>query len=305
MSGVRHEVVDEGSAGQRVDNYLVKVLKGVPKTRIYRILRKGEVRVDGRRVKPTHRLAVGETIRIPPVATAEVIHKRAPAEFVEALEARILAETPEYLAIDKPSGIAVHGGSGIQLGLVETLRSHRGGFLELVHRLDRDTSGVLLLAKTRASLKELHGAFRARATAKRYRLVVHGAWQGGERTVTHRLQRYSATSGERRVRVQHDGQSAQTRFAPLIIGEHVSTLQAELVTGRTHQARVHALAEGHPIIGDEKYMPAPLREARVNADAGRLLLHAESLRFVLGGQRVRLEAPVPDIFRQIQSADRP
>lgn len=299
MGAVRYEVVDAGSVDQRIDNYLVKMLKGVPKTRIYRMLRKGEVRVDGRRVRPTHRLTLGAQVRIPPVTTAAVAAATPPPGYLDALESRILAETDTYLAIDKPAGVAVHGGSGVQLGLIETLRAHRGGFLELVHRLDRDTSGVLLMAKTRDALRTLHAAFRARATGKRYRLIVHGAWQGGRRDATHRLHRYVTPSGERRVRVQHDGRAAHTIFTPLAVRGQLSSLQAELVTGRTHQARVHALAEGHPIVGDDKYLPDRLRDRPVNQQAGRLMLHAESLRIVLNGERLRLTAPVPQVFEEL------
>ncbi len=305
MNAVRHEIVDESSQGQRIDNYLVKILKGVPKTRIYRMLRKGEVRVNGGRVKPTHRLEVGQSVRIPPVDSSERHAASPPPGYVDALERRVIAETDEYLAIDKPSGVAVHGGSGVHLGLIETLRAARGGFLELVHRLDRDTSGVLLMAKKRATLRALHAAFRERATAKRYVLVVHGQWQGGSRTARHRLQRYTTGEGERRVRVQADGQSATTIFTPLAVGRQISTLEAELVTGRTHQARIHALAEGHAIIGDDKYLPEALRSAPVEKIAGRLMLHARSLRVVLDGERIRLSAEVPEIFAKVQGTDSP
>ena len=301
---VRYEVVDDASSGQRIDNYLVKILKGVPKSRIYRMLRKGEVRVDGRRIKPTRRLAEGESVRIPPVASVAAAAAHPPAGYVEALEARIIVETDDYLALDKPTGVAVHGGSGVRLGLIETLRASRSGFLELVHRLDRDTSGVLLLAKSRTALTELHQAFRARATAKHYRLVVHGQWQGGARTVRHRLHRFVTASGERRVRVQDDGRSAQTIFTPLEVNASLSCLQAELVTGRTHQARVHALAEGHPIVGDDKYMPERFRNAEANRRAGRLMLHAESLRIVIGGERVRFSAEVPQAFEALMAGSR-
>ena len=301
---VRYEVVDAASSGQRVDNFLVKVLKGVPKSRIYRMLRKGEVRVDGRRIKPTRRLAAGESVRIPPVVSNAATAARPPAGYVEALEARIITETDDYLALDKPTGMAVHGGSGVRLGLIETLRASRSGFLELVHRLDRDTSGVLLLAKSRTALTELHKAFRERATAKHYRLVVHGQWQGGARTVRHRLHRFVTASGERRVRVQDDGRGAQTVFTPLEVTPTLSCLQAELITGRTHQARVHALAEGHPIVGDDKYVPERLRAAEVNVHAGRLMLHAESLRIVIGGERVRFTAAVPQAFEALMAGSR-
>ena len=297
---VRFLTVEEDGHDQRVDNYLVKILKGVPKSRIYRMLRKGEVRVDGGRAKPTLRLRQGQTVRIPPVVSTQALAQAPPTGYVDALESAVIAETDDYLVIAKPSGVAVHGGSGVRLGLIESLRASRGGFLELVHRLDRDTSGVLMIAKRRAVLRDLHQAFRARQTVKRYRLLVHGQFERPQE-VRLQLARWLTPSGERRVQLSRSGQSAHTSFQPLVSGQQVSTVEAQLHTGRTHQARVHALALGHPIVGDEKYLPDHLVEHPANRAAGRLMLHAHSLGIVLQGERLRFEAPVPGAFERVQT----
>lgn len=301
MSMVRHVVVDAGSTGQRIDNYLIKILKKVPKSRVYRMLRTGEVRVDGKRVQPLFRLEAGQTLRIPPVSGLDDHEApRPPAALVDALRRRVLYECDQFLVIDKPAGTAVHGGSGIAVGLIEALKSDREDFLELVHRLDRDTSGVLLLARSPAALKSLQVAFKTRQVRKFYRAVVVGHLQAKGQVIDVPLQRYLTVSGERRVRPDAEsGQSAMTRITTLTAGEVVTTLRVEILTGRTHQIRVHLASLGHPVVGDDKY-GAP--DADVSKAAGRLLLHAERIEFALDGRDFAFEARVPGVFQLIQES---
>lgn len=299
QTAVTYVQVGEDGDGQRVDNYLLKILKGVPRTRIYRLLRKGEVRVDGKRVAPLVRLQTGQTLRLPPVATSSRTTERPPQAMVDALERRIIAEEEEFLVLDKPAGTAVHGGSGIAVGVIEALGQTRSGFLELVHRLDRDTSGILLLAKTPLALRLLQNAFRQRRVDKRYRVVVHGQWRDRDLLVDRPLTRYLTPNGERRVRVDDAGQSASSRFHLLQEGRGVSTLEVELLTGRTHQIRVHAASVGHPVVGDSKY-GGGMSPATIDVVAGRLLLHAHHIRFVLGERAWEFSATVPASFDNVQ-----
>jgi 23S rRNA pseudouridine955/2504/2580 synthase len=292
--------VDPASNGQRIDNYLIKILKKVPKSRIYRMLRSGEVRVDGKRVQPLFRLVEGQMVRVPPVTGVDEAEEvvRPPTQLVEALQRRILHQDTDLLVLDKPAGIAVHSGSGNALGAVEALKAVMDGFLELVHRLDRDTSGVLLFARSPRVLKSLQLAFRERAVSKIYRAVVHGRLDVHSKQISSPLRRYLSASGERRVRVDDaGGQEANTTVTTLAAGDLVSTLQVEIGTGRTHQIRVHLAELGHPVVGDEKYGE---QDPRLNRLAGRLLLHAERIAFSLDGQSHLYEARVPDVFSIVQ-----
>lgn len=300
MTEVTHAVVGLDGDGQRIDNYLLKLLKGVPRTRIYRLLRRGEVRVDGKRVPPLFRLQTGQTLRIPPVTTATRVMVRPPRAMVESLERRILAEETDFLVLDKPAGTAVHSGSGVTVGVIEALAAGRTGFLELVHRLDRDTSGLLLLAKSPQALRSLQTEFRQRSIGKRYRVVVLGNWTMGDQLVEFALTRFLTPNGERRVRVDSQGQTASSRFRIHQSGQQVSTLIVELLTGRTHQIRVHAAALGHPVVHDNKYGASEGWQQAVNEAAGRLLLHAHELEFEHAGRLWQFEAPVPPLFDEIQ-----
>jgi 23S rRNA pseudouridine955/2504/2580 synthase len=248
------DIEDENDVGQRIDNFLMRRLKGVPKQKIYSILRKGEVRVNSGRVKQTYRLKAQDRVRIPPVATRAEAPVQLNDETEQLLEASILLEDKDFIAINKPYGFAVHGGSSITSGVVEMLRVIRGQpRIELAHRLDRDTSGCLLLCKKRGVLKEVQAAFRERTVKKKYTLIAQGRWPTKTRTIQDRLLRYETDWGERRVRVDAKGQVARTDFQILEAGEHATLLQAALHTGRTHQIRVHAQSQGHPILGDTKY----------------------------------------------------
>jgi 23S rRNA pseudouridine955/2504/2580 synthase len=297
-SATWHEVGEEGAA-QRVDNYLTRLLKGVPKSHIYRILRSGEVRVNSGRVGPEHRLQVGDRLRLPPVRTARRPAAAAPdAPVTPRLANRIIHEDEALLAIDKPAGMAVHGGSGVSVGVIEQLRLERptARVLELVHRLDRETSGVLLVAKKRSALTGLHAQLREGRVEKFYLALVKGRWRNPRQNVTLPLHKYVLQSGERRVRVEAEGQTAQTIFRLQRTLSAYSLLQAELKTGRTHQIRVHLAHLGFPIVGDDKYGDFDLNKRLAKAGLKRMFLHARRMSVVhpVSGRPVTFEAPLAD-----------
>lgn len=298
-SATWHEVGVE-EAGQRVDNYLTKRLKGVPKSHIYRILRSGEVRINSRRVGPEYRVQAGDRLRLPPVRTAKpaATPKHPPAS---RLQAEVLHEDEVLLVIDKPAGVAVHGGSGISRGVIEQLRLERpeARFMELVHRLDRDTSGVLLLAKRRSALTELHRQLREGQVRKYYLVLVKGAWRDGKRSVKLPLNKHVLASGERRVSVAEDGQAAHTVFRLKRGWRDYSLLEAELKTGRTHQIRVHLAHLGFPIAGDDKYGDFALNKLLAKQGLKRMFLHASRavVTHPQTGADLALEAPLPAALR--------
>lgn len=293
---VRYLEIDETRAGQRLDNFLITQLKGVPKSRIYRLLRKGEVRVNRSRARPDYRIEAGDVVRLPPVrqATAEI--KKPDARRFAWLADRILFEDEHLLALDKPAGMAVHGGSGVAVGLIEALRLLRPATrLELAHRLDRDTSGCLLLAKDRQALLALHAQLRAGEVEKRYHALVQGAWRGGTRRVAAALARDRVRAGERKVEVRETGKEAESRITPRQEYKIATLVEIELLTGRMHQARVHAAHIGHPIAGDDKYGDRDFNRRLRRLGLKRLFLHAASLRFrhPAGGGKMHIEAPLP------------
>ena len=292
--------VGDDAEGQRIDNFLLRTLKGVPKSHIYRILRSGEVRVNKARVGPDVRLAPGDVVRIPPVRTA------APAASGRALAVRtfkpaVLHEDDAMIAIDKPAGLAVHGGSGIALGLIEQLRAARpeARFLELVHRLDRETSGVLLVAKKRSALTALHAQLREGEIDKRYLVLVRGTWRDAKRKVDVPLHKYSTLEGERRVRVEESGRESVTIFRrEKTWPDHdppVALLEAELETGRTHQIRVHLAHLGHALAGDDKYGDFAWNRQLAREGLKRMFLHARQLSFShpATGDAMRIASPLP------------
>ncbi len=294
-SATWHEVGVE-EAGQRLDNYLTKRLKGVPKSHIYRILRSGEVRINSRRVGPEYRVQAGDRLRLPPVRTAKpaATPKHPPAS---RLQAEVLYEDDVLLVIDKPAGVAVHGGSGISRGVIEQLRLERpeARFMELVHRLDRDTSGVLLLAKRRSALTDLHRQLREGQVRKFYFVLVKGAWRDEKRNVKLPLNKYVLASGERRVSVSEDGRAAHTVFRLQRGWKDYSLLEAELKTGRTHQIRVHLAHLGFPIAGDDKYGDFALNKLLAKQGLKRMFLHASRavVTHPQTGAEQLLEAPLP------------
>ncbi len=301
--GARVVTITDDEAGQRVDNYLCRVLKDVPKSRVYRMIRRGEVRLNGGRTKPTVKLAADDRLRIPPVRR----EREPPPAFIgsrqlESLEDAILHEDDRLLVLNKPAGLAVHGGSGVSFGAIEALRRLRGSdTLELVHRLDRETSGCLLIAKRRSTLRALHSQLREGAIDKFYRLIVHGLWPRTVGEVDAPLEKYLAGGGERRVRVSDAGRESRTTFTVEAHAPEATLLTAELHTGRTHQIRVHTRHVGHSIVGDEKYATTAELEADRRLPAQRLALHAA--RIVLpatdAGPESVFEAPTPADFERL------
>jgi 23S rRNA pseudouridine955/2504/2580 synthase len=285
---VRHLQVDEESAGQRLDNFLLRCLRGVPKAHLYRVIRSGEVRVNKARAQPDQRLQANDDVRVPPMRVSP--ERVVPASSAQAPVLPVLLEDEHLLAIDKPSGMAVHGGSGIALGVIEQLRAQRplARGLQLVHRLDRDTSGILLVAKKGSALRALQEQFRQRETGKVYLALVGGAWPERLKVIDQPLQRYLLDDGERRVRVASADAEGAQRAITLVRalqrftspdGAPATLLQVTLKTGRTHQIRVHLAQAGHPIVGDSKYGDAAIDRAWARHGLRRLFLHAWRLQF--------------------------
>ena len=291
---VRQVNIGAETSGQRVDNFLLRECKGVPKSHIYRILRSGEVRVNSGRVDATYKLKDGDRVRIPPLRLGE---KAAPSKPPKIIDLPLLYEDEGLIAANKPAGLAVHGGSGISHGVIEQLRAARpeAKFLELVHRLDRDTSGLLLLAKKRSVLTAMHELIRTGQMDKRYLVLVQGKWPAGKQHVKLKLQRYVTGAGERRVSVDDEGRESHTVFELERVCGAYSLLQAQLKTGRTHQIRVHLAHLGFPIVGDDKYGDFELNKRLAKQGMKRMFLHAWKLAFVhpLTGDRLKLEAPLP------------
>ncbi|MGE0347827.1 RluA family pseudouridine synthase [Hydrogenophaga sp.] len=313
---VRHITVDEESAGQRLDNFLIRALKGVPKSHIYRIIRSGEVRRNKGRVSADDRVDAGDVLRIPPIRLSERIEEKI-AHPAPAREFPVLFEDEAFLAIDKPAGVAVHGGSGVSFGVIEQMRQARpqARFLELVHRLDRETSGLLLIAKKKSALKALQDQFRERETGKTYLALVKGAWPARLKVLDQPLHKYLLPDGERRVKVtgkdDPDGMRsvtlvkvAQRLAAPpsLLTGspEGFSLLEVTIKTGRTHQIRVHLASAGHPIAGDDKYGDFELNRQLSRAGLKRMFLHAWRLQLThpVTKSALQLQTELPDELRR-------
>lgn len=302
--GVQWVTVDEDNEGQRVDNFLLAQLRGVPKSIIYRVVRKGEVRVNKGRVKPDTRLKAGDQVRIPPVTRKEKPVQVEPGSRVQGvMEAAVVFENDQMLVVNKPSGIAVHGGSGLSFGLIEVLRSARPAtkFLELVHRLDRDTSGLVMVAKKRSALRYLQDELRQKRIRKHYHALVAGDWSDDVNRVDAPLLRYEMPNGERRVKVDESGKASLTLFRCLRRYEGYTLVEASPITGRTHQIRVHSAWAGHPIAGDDKYMDDVSLKAFRAIGGQRLMLHARALEFTLpvSGEVMCLEAPYDDAFNDV------
>lgn len=296
--------IDAEHAGQRVDNFLITLLKGVPKTMIYRIIRKGEVRVNKGRVKQTTRLHEGDVVRVPPIRQAVRPSIDVQVKRYAFLLNAILYEDEAVLVLNKPSGMAVHAGSGIKIGIIEAMRAIRSDlkYLELAHRLDRQTSGCLVLAKKSSALKSLNEDFKNNSLKnnrldKRYLTLLKGRWQHGERRVTKALNTNAKRHGERHVVIDTKGSYASSIMKPISVGDIASLIEVKLLTGRTHQVRVHALSEGHPVAGDDRYGNADFNKL-VKQENGltRLFLHAAQLSFThpASQKRIKIAAPMPD-----------
>lgn len=302
-SGVQLLEVAPEYAGQRIDNFLRTQLKGVPKTLIYRILRKGEVRVNKGRIKPEYKLQAGDVVRVPPLRLAERDEAAPVAQgLLERLEAAIVYEDKGLIVLNKPAGIAVHGGSGLSFGVIEAFRQLRPDAkeLELVHRLDRDTSGLLMIAKKRSMLRHLHEALRGDGVDKRYMALVRGNWPTSKKRVSAPLLKNNLRSGERMVEVNDEGKEALTEFRVLRrFGEFATLVEASPITGRTHQIRVHTRHAGHAIAGDPKYGDEEFSREIRELGGKRLFLHAYALSLVLpDGTPLRVEAPVDDMWEK-------
>ena len=301
-NAVSYYDVSADEAGQRIDNFLLKTLKGVPKSRVYRLLRRGEVRVNKGRIKPDYKLQSGDQVRLPPVRqAASTTPPTLSPQLAASFEAMLLYEDDGLLVLNKPAGLAVHGGSGIRLGLIESLRQWRpeSRFLELVHRLDRDTSGCVMIAKKRSRLRQLHAQLRQGEIDKRYLALVSGSWPKRKQIVDLPLQKNHLQSGERMVRVDAEGKASRTRFSLQQRLPGASLVEASPITGRTHQIRVHARAAGHPILGDEKYSDEHSALRSRELGLRRLFLHAASLTIPdpQGGSAISVEAPLDDVLQ--------
>lgn len=296
--------ITEDHLDQRLDNFLLARLKGVPKSAIYRMIRKGEVRINKGRTKPEYKLQIGDMVRVPPVRTKST---SSADQFVgdglkSQLEAAILYEDDGLIVINKPSGLAVHGGSGLSLGAIEALRSIRPQqkYLELVHRLDRDTSGCLMIAKKRSVLKQLHEDLRENRMEKTYVALLWGRWKGRQHRVEAPLKKFHLASGERVVRVSAEGKPSLTLFKQVQLFPNATLVEAKPVTGRTHQIRVHAQHAGHPIAGDDKYLLREQNEEFVENGLKRLFLHAAKLEINTGqGGKQVFEAPLPKELKAV------
>jgi len=304
---VTQAIVADEEHGQRLDNYLLRICKGVPKSHVYRIVRSGEVRINGKRAEVSYRIQTGDTVRIPPIRIAEKKEEVIAGAEIKA-DLPIIYEDEALIVIDKPAGIAVHGGSGVSFGVIEALRRQRpqARFLELAHRLDRETSGLLLVAKKRSALVALHDMFReggadgqGRGADKRYLVLVRGRWMDPLRHAKFPLFKYLLDSGERRVRVSAEGKPSHTVFRLLARWEHFSLLEAELRTGRTHQIRVHCAEMGFPIAGDEKYGDFALNKTLAKSGLKRMFLHAWKMtcRHPLSDETLTLEVPLPEALQ--------
>ena len=299
--------VGAAQVDQRLDNFLLKTLKSVPKTRVYRIIRKGEVRVNKKRCKPDYKLGIGDRIRIPPLRLGQQHDPNTyiPAGLIESIEQAVLFENKHLLVIDKPAGLAVHSGSGISFGVIDVMRRIRPETeIELVHRLDRDTSGCLLLAKHRQSLLEMQGCLRENAIGKFYLAVVKGRWPEHKTEIGHALKKITLASGERRVHVDSTGQKALTRIIHITPGEEYSLLSVQLLTGRTQQIRVHCQAEGHELVGDTKYGDANFNKLMRKRGIKRLMLHASRLELPHSrfSTEIVINAKSPDLFKRLIEA---
>ena len=297
LSPVKLVTIDSNHQGQRIDNYLGTALKDLPKSRIYRLLRKGEVRVNKKRIDPDYRLIVGDIVRLPPIKKPESVISVPSKVWMDRLAAACLYEDEDLLILNKPAGLAVHGGTEVAYGVIDILRQAHPEypFLELAHRLDRETSGCLVLARNRTALLALHEAFKDKTTEKYYQLWVHGRWPVTLKTVNLPLLKSGPKGGERRVQVNHEaGQRAVTHFKVLRYWGHYTCLEAKLETGRTHQIRVHAASSGHPIVGDGKYGERNKDKIAKRLGFQGVSLHAVKIVLPLKKGGLSIEAPLPE-----------
>ncbi|VAW66213.1 Ribosomal large subunit pseudouridine synthase C [hydrothermal vent metagenome] len=307
--GVQLVEIGPRNADQRLDNYLLSQLKGVPKSRVYKLLRSGQVRVNKGRKKADYRVKLGDIVRIPPVRIIETDDSKAPQHLVDRVSQSIIFEDKQLLVLNKPAGIAVHSGSNLRFGVIEMLRQARphDDMLELVHRLDRETSGCLIIARSREALKQLHQHFRDENAGmkKIYRAIIQGRWQGDEKIIDLPLLKNTLRGGERMVEVNPQGKEARSLFIPLEYRQTASLMEVKLYTGRTHQIRVHAQSMGQPIAGDRKYGDPAFNGTLKKRGFRRMFLHAYKLDFSLDTQNYNICAPLDDEWNKLINSEYP
>jgi len=297
---VNFYTISENELGQRIDNFLLRVLKKVPKSKIYRIIRKGEVRVNKKRIKPEYKLKMGDEVRIPPIKMEEKESVDIPKKWIDAVQSSIILEDEKLIAINKPSGLGVHSGSHASYGLIEIIRYLRpdSSYMELVHRLDLETSGVVLIAKSRAVLQELHELLReGHKIEKYYTTLVYGRWQRGKQHLTHKLERQNNQA--QKVKVSEEGKVSISIFNPKKIYKETTLMEVQILTGRTHQIRTQLAHLKHPIIGDNMYGDKKINEKYA---INRLFLHASRILFELQGTKYEIKAPLPKELDKILKA---
>jgi 23S rRNA pseudouridine955/2504/2580 synthase len=302
FQSVTHVEVSAADAGQRIDNYLMRELRHVPRSLVYRVLRTGQVRVNGGRVRPEYRLVAGDKLRLPPVRVAEQPVTAPSRSLRDFVTSAVIYEDSDLLVVNKPAGVAVHGGSGLSFGVIEALRSvyPEQRELELVHRLDRETSGCLLVAKRRSTLRELHALLRERSMDKQYLALVCGHWSLGRKSLDLPLETQHRQGGERVVRVHPQGQTALSLFDPAQhFGAHATLMNISIGTGRTHQIRVHAAHCGHPVAGDDKYGTREQNEKLRKFGLERMFLHAHQLSFVRKSGPFSITAPLDPVLQKV------
>jgi 23S rRNA pseudouridine955/2504/2580 synthase len=307
LTGVHYVEVSADDGGQRIDNFLLRALKSVPRSRVYRLLRRGEVRVNGKRAKPDYRVQTGDRVRLPPVRVESAERPvRVPDSLIDTVRRAIVFEDDDLLVLNKPAGLAVHGGSGLDFGVIEALRADRPReTLELAHRLDRETSGCLLVARRRPILRELHRLMREGKVEKHYLALLAGQWQLGKKRIDVPLALRQLQGGERVVRPHASGKASATRFAPVqFFGKRATLMDVALETGRTHQIRVHAAYAGHPVAGDEKYGDRAFNESMRRLGLQRMFLHAQLVSFAWaeGGREFTVSAPLDDELKSVLDA---
>ncbi len=300
-----YQDIDSDLVGPRLDNFLLGQLKGVPRSHVYRLIRSGQVRVNSGRVRASYRLKIGDRVRVPPVSRRATARPRIPEGGLQWLEDRILAEDSRLLVLDKPPGMAVHAGTGIDFGCIEALRSLRPGLraLDLVHRLDRGTSGCLLVAKRRSALRRLHRLLRDGGVQKRYLTLLRGSWQHGRVNVDARLLTQRQRNGESFVSVNESGKSALSRFSVVEnYGARATLMEVSIATGRTHQIRAHAAYMGHPVAGDDRYGDADFNAELEKLGLRRIFLHAHAVDFVWpdSEEEFMISSPLPEDLRAVQ-----
>jgi 23S rRNA pseudouridine955/2504/2580 synthase len=304
-TSVQHWEVGGDDAGQRLDNFIQRRLAALPRSRIYRIIRKGEVRVNGHRAAPDTRLAEHDRVRIPPLRMSATPEEPGPtrpsAQLTQRIAGCIVHEDADLLVLDKPAGVAVHGGSGVSAGMIEALRALRPHeTLELVHRLDRDTSGCLLVARNARTLRELHAGLREGAFEKRYMALLKGKWELGAKRIDVPLRTDLRVGGERTVRAHSSGKPSVSEFRPVqFFGKRATLVEVTLHTGRTHQIRVHAQHAGHPVAGDDKYGDAGFNQLMRTLSLTRMFLHAHVVSFTRGGRELAFNAPLPPELKAV------